>query len=109
MATRWTSTEFTTVYKQREDTASQILLHHLTINHLFLINNTNHTLPFTRCIVKMQFTTIITALSFSLGAHAWAQAGNGEWIANDTKYYGFENARKSTLNQGLQVMLKQSN
>ncbi|GAB7334592.1 hypothetical protein MBLNU13_g06564t1 [Cladosporium sp. NU13] len=40
----------------------------------------------------MQFSTIITALSFSIGAHAWAQAANGEWIANDTKYYGFENA-----------------
>lgn len=58
------------------------------------------------CTIKMQFTTIITALSFGLGAHAWAQAGNGEWITNDTKYYGFENARKSTLNQGL---LKQPN
>jgi hypothetical protein len=45
----------------------------------------------------MQFSAIIAAISFSIGAHAWAQAANGEWIANDTKYYGFENARKSSL------------
>ncbi|KAM0277709.1 hypothetical protein ACHAO9_012459 [Fusarium lateritium] len=31
----------------------------------------------------MQFTIIFTALSFGIGAHAWAQAANGEWIANN--------------------------
>ncbi|KAH6949110.1 hypothetical protein DER45DRAFT_620239 [Fusarium avenaceum] len=31
----------------------------------------------------MQLTTILTALSFGIGAHAWAQAANGEWIANN--------------------------
>ncbi|KAI9150069.1 hypothetical protein HJFPF1_09823 [Paramyrothecium foliicola] len=34
----------------------------------------------------MHFATILTALSLGTGAHAWAQAANGEWIANDVKY-----------------------
>jgi hypothetical protein len=42
----------------------------------------------------MQFTAVITALSFGIGAHAWAQAANGEWIANEYTYYGFQDARK---------------
>ncbi|KAI6753927.1 hypothetical protein HG530_013103 [Fusarium avenaceum] len=40
----------------------------------------------------MHYATILAALSFGIGAQAWAQSGNGEWIANDTKYYGFANA-----------------
>ncbi|KAM0232486.1 hypothetical protein ACHAP5_010711 [Fusarium lateritium] len=34
----------------------------------------------------MHYTSILAALSFGVGAHAWAQSGNGEWIAND-RYY----------------------
>jgi hypothetical protein len=45
----------------------------------------------------MHYATILAALSFGIGAQAWAQSGSGEWIANDTKYYGFENARKLSL------------
>jgi hypothetical protein len=45
----------------------------------------------------MHYVTILVALFFVIGAQAWAQSGSGEWIANDTKYYGFENARKLCL------------
>jgi hypothetical protein len=34
----------------------------------------------------MQFATILSAIAFVTGAHAWAQAGNGEWIANNQPY-----------------------
>jgi hypothetical protein len=34
----------------------------------------------------MQFTTIISTITFATGAYAWAQSGNGEWIANNELY-----------------------
>ncbi|KAH7198999.1 uncharacterized protein B0J16DRAFT_331467 [Fusarium flagelliforme] len=34
----------------------------------------------------MQFSTVLSAIAFATGAHAWAQAGNGEWIANNQPY-----------------------
>ena len=32
----------------------------------------------------MQFSTVLSAVAFAAGTHAWAKAGNGEWIANNT-------------------------
>ena len=34
----------------------------------------------------MQFSTVFSAIAFATGAHAWAQAANGEWIANNNPY-----------------------
>jgi hypothetical protein len=34
----------------------------------------------------MQFTTIFSTVAFATGAYAWAQSGNGEWIANNELY-----------------------
>jgi hypothetical protein len=80
------------LYKSRKAAAFYLFLHKLTVNQILQVNN-NHTYHL-RCTIKMHYATILAALSFAIGAQAWAQSGNGEWIANDTKYYGFENARK---------------
>jgi len=39
-------------------------------------------------ILNMQFTTafLTTALSFAAGTYAWAQAGDGTWVANNNWY-----------------------
>lgn len=34
----------------------------------------------------MQFYTVLSSIAFAIGAQAWAQAGNGEWIANNELY-----------------------
>ncbi|KAI9146928.1 putative alpha-galactosidase D [Paramyrothecium foliicola] len=40
----------------------------------------------------MHYATLLTALSFGVGAHAWAQSGQGEWIAHNTgPIHGFPN------------------
>lgn len=67
-------------------------LHKLTITSILQTNN-NHSYHLLY-ITKMLYATILAALSFGIGAQAWAQSGNGQWIAHDTKYYGFENGRK---------------
>ena len=86
--------EKTGVYNLLGDTALHVSLHQFTFTQFFPAKFTNCTSYPLVVSSEMQFSIIITALSFSIGAHAWAQAANGEWIANDTKYYGFENARE---------------
>lgn len=48
----------------------------------------------------MQFATILTALSFGIGAHAWAQAANGEWIANNELGWDYNSGCKFFLPAG---------
>ena len=35
---------------------------------------------------NMRSTALLTVLSLATGSYAWAQAGNGEWIANMNIY-----------------------
>ena len=35
---------------------------------------------------SMRSTALLTVLSLATGSYAWAQAGNGEWIANMNIY-----------------------
>jgi hypothetical protein len=51
----------------------------------------------------MQITIILTALSFGIGAHAWAQAANGEWIANNELGWDYNSGCKLSLPAGLIV------
>lgn len=51
----------------------------------------------------MQFTTMLTALSFGIGAQAWAQAANGEWIANNELGWDYNSGCKLSLPAGLIV------
>jgi hypothetical protein len=60
-------------------------LRQLTITSPLKSTHNNH-IYYILYISKMQFTTILSAITFATGAYAWAQSGNGEWIANNELY-----------------------